>query len=90
MCHCYQILQQVLTPSWCSHCTAVQGYEGKPAPDLAAVAHSLGLHQRLACAPDDDALQQNITYWPMYLPPLELSPLALPEECLASRMFNHG
>lgn len=45
------------------YCTAVQDFEGKQAPDLAAVAQGFGLHPKLAASPADDALQQDFSLY---------------------------
>lgn len=68
---------------------AAQGYSGNEAPNLDAIAQKLGLHRQLASATADDGMQHLNSHWPACLPPLQPCPLALPEACLASQMFNH-
>ena len=58
------------------------------AADLAAVALRLGLQQQIASDPDDSSVQHMNSRWPVCLPRLDPCSLAVPEETLATQMFN--
>ena len=72
------------------HCDVQGDVDGQAAPDLAAVAQRLGLHQQIASVPDESSLEHMNSCWPVCLPRLDPSSLTVPEDSLSSQMFNHG